>query len=160
MRNSVTRFQCAQRHSRRVIFSTTQKYPKLVPPLAVRHEKRQSRLLRYEKNKQTNKFFEYSPVERISSRQFIVSHLQKFIRPSVLSCACTSMSYTLTSKSFTLSRKKSDHRHVAYLTFWTTFQNFSTFQKGRAKQGNWLRQGLTKTKAKCFLLCCSNFICA
>ena len=62
--------------------------------------------------------------------------------PSVLSCACTPMSYTLTSKSFTLSRKKSDDRHVAYLTFWTTL----SFQKRRAKQGNWLRQGLTKTK--------------
>ena len=52
------------------------------------------------------------------------------------------MSYTLASKSFTLSRKKSDVRQVAYLTFWTTL----SFQKRRAKQGNWLRQGLTKTK--------------
>ena len=144
MRNSTTCFQCAQRHSRRVIFSTTQKYPKLVPPLAVRHENRQSRLLRYEKDKQRNKIFEYSPVERIWRKQFIALHLQKFIPPvsDRISCACTPMSYTLTSKSFTLSRKKSDDRQAAYLTFWTTL----SFQKRRAKQGNWLRQGLTKTK--------------
>ena len=106
MRNSATRFQRAQRHSRRVIFSTTQKYPKLIPPLAVRHENRQSQLLRYGKSKQTNNIFEYSPVERISRKQFIASHLQKFIPPVSAFMRVHPYVLHLTSKSFTLSRKK------------------------------------------------------
>ena len=61
------------------------------------------------RKKQTNKQTKFLNIHR--SKGFRESNLlfricRNSYRPSVLSCACTSMSYTLTSKSFTLSQKK------------------------------------------------------
>ena len=50
--------------------------------------------------------FEYSPVEGFRESNLLLRISRNSYRPSVLSCACTPMSYTLTSKSFTLSQKK------------------------------------------------------
>ena len=50
--------------------------------------------------------FEYSSVKRISRKQFTFSHLQKFTPPVSAFMRAQPLSYTLTSKSFTFSRKK------------------------------------------------------
>ena len=61
--------------------------------------------------------FEYSSVKRISRKQFTFSHLQKFTPPVSAFMRAHPLSYTLTSKCFTLSQKKNNNSRLPIWTF-------------------------------------------